>query len=452
MKHTAAAFYLLFMFTIAAFVHPSSVSAQTGCVQIQNVQVRGTVEMGKQFECLVTADTPSSPNVACGIRIGDLNQWPNNYCPSDTAFGGWSGNTATFRCTIPQRSDITANTQAQLVAYDFRSSCGPQTGKTQLITINTGGQQGGTPAPTQGTGPSPTPGGNTTPQPTTPVQNTPVPEDLNKCIGYDVYGLVERVRRLAGDELADAMLARYREICAGKTQGTQPGTTPGAGTPAAGTPTPPQNGAPVGDLSGLLDISEPPDSSIIGQVSQCLQNKSMYEEVAREVGVPWQIFAGVHFREGGCDPTHSMVSGRIIGANEPDLHGACSSQDIGRGKPIPLPGGGCGFSNWIDSGIYGARLLIKKIGKVPSNVQELTLALSNYNGGGNRNCGKTPYPNCPPAFPREDDMYVWNKFDARHTPMYLIYCADYTPCNPPRIYSGLGVFAAVKAVAYSDNR
>lgn len=318
--------------------------------------------------------------------------------------------------------------------YEYRDQCGSgNLSPTRPVPTVPGG---GTPVP------QPT---NGNPQPT---QSTGGTVDLNKCVGYDVYGLIERIRQTAGSELAEKVLNRFKEICGVTPGGNQPTPIVGAGTPSvSGSPPPAISGTVPSDLNGLVDMSEAPSQAIVAEVQKCLQNKDMYQQVAQVVGLPWQIFAGIHFREGGCDPTHSMVSGRVIGANEPDLHGACSSQDTGLGKPIPIAGG-CGFATWVDSGIYGGRLLIKKIGRMPANVQDITLALSNYNGGGNQNCGKTPYSHCPPAYPREDDMYVNNKFSAKFTPMYLIYCADYTPCNPPKIYSGLGVLTAVKAVAW----
>jgi hypothetical protein len=86
----------------------------------------------------------------------------------------------------------------------------------------------------------------------------------------------------------------------------------------------------------------------------------------------------------------------------------------------------------LDSGIYGGNLLKGKVGENLNTFEDLVKALSRYNGGGNSNCGKgVPYNGCPRLFEGEDDPYALNFFDAKHKPMYVIYCADYTKCNPP---------------------
>ncbi|MDD5551565.1 MAG: M15 family metallopeptidase [Candidatus Pacebacteria bacterium] len=48
------------------------------------------------------------------------------------------------------------------------------------------------------------------------------------------------------------------------------------------------------------------------------QNKPIYQEAAKQVGIPWQMLAAVHFREGGCSPEKSPVSGEKLGTKNPD--------------------------------------------------------------------------------------------------------------------------------------
>jgi hypothetical protein len=164
---------------------------------------------------------------------------------------------------------------------------------------------------------------------------------------------------------------------------------------------------------------------------QCLLNKVTYEKASQITGVDWNVLAGIHYREGDCGINNSLVSGRKIGSVEPDIGANCSSQSKGAGAPIPL-GGGCGFTSLLDSAIYAGKHVISKIGKQPSSFEDLAKALSRYNGGGNSNCNKTPFAFCPSRFEGDDDTYVMNSFDASHTPMYIVYCADYTKCNPPK--------------------
>lgn len=169
----------------------------------------------------------------------------------------------------------------------------------------------------------------------------------------------------------------------------------------------------------------------------CLDKKPIYEQAGSQTELPWQLLATIHYLEGGCG-SGSLVSGRAIGENEPDI-GSCSSADSGPGKPIPLPGGGCGFSSQLESAIYAGNHLKGKIGKAPETFEDLVKALGRYNGIGNANCGRVPeYPNCPPFFENEDHIYPMNWFDARHDRMYLVYCADRQKCNPPKVYQRAG--------------
>jgi hypothetical protein len=94
--------------------------------------------------------------------------------------------------------------------------------------------------------------------------------------------------------------------------------------------------------------------------------------------------------------------------------------------------------------------LIGKISVLPQNEEQLAKALSRYNGGGNSNCGKvSEYKYCPRLYEGDDDTYVYSKHpDGRHNIMYLVYCADYTKCNPAREFQGLGALTVAKVVEY----
>ena len=183
-------------------------------------------------------------------------------------------------------------------------------------------------------------------------------------------------------------------------------------------------------------------------IGNCLSNKATYETASSQSGIPWEILAAIHYNEGACGDTKSLVSGREIGTNEPDIvrGGGCSSGVSGAGIPVPLPSGGCGFYTLLDSAIYAGNHIKGKIGKVPSNFEELAQAFSRYSGGGNSNCGKTPYTSCPRLFEGEDDAYVMNMFDQKHETMYLVYCADLTKCNPPRVHGRPGVATLIRLI------
>lgn len=214
-----------------------------------------------------------------------------------------------------------------------------------------------------------------------------------------------------------------------------------------------------GDIQNLLPNPLPPETDGVQKAREEIQallaknpgNIAVYKEAAAQTGIPWQVLAGKHYIEGSMGANKSLVSGRTIGTDEPDVRrsgGGCSSGSTGPGKAVPVPGG-CGFNTLLDSAIYAGNHLKSKIGgNPPQSFEELVKALSRYNGGGNSNCGRgVPYHFCPPDFEGEDDPYPMNYFDTKHNLMYLIYCADLTKCNPPKIFPRPGVMTIIRAIS-----
>ena len=213
------------------------------------------------------------------------------------------------------------------------------------------------------------------------------------------------------------------------------------------------------DVTGLLPSPITPapanwesvKSQIIAAYNKHPELIDTYKQASSETGVPWQVLAGLHFVETGSGPgpDSSLVSGRKIGQVEPDVSPVkCTAGVSGPGKPIPL-GGGCGFANQLDSAIYAGHHLAEKIGKVPSTFPEAVEAMSKYNGGGNANCGEgLDYGPCPPQFYGEDDPYAMADFDEPHSSskMYIIFCADFTRCNPLRTFNRPGAMGVVRAL------
>lgn len=212
----------------------------------------------------------------------------------------------------------------------------------------------------------------------------------------------------------------------------------------------------TGNLSALLPATTESNTAIDGQMRAVVERiksqpqlVSAYQAAEQATGMPWQILAGIHYREGSLNPNGSLVSGRPIGQNEPDIvaGGGCSDSPA-PGKPVPLAGGGCGFNTFADSAIYAANHLRDKVGGIPSSFETLVTALSRYNGGGNSNCGEgVPYNFCPKDFYGEDDPYAMNLFDVKHQQMYVIFCADYTRCSPPRLDANLGTASVILALS-----
>ena len=106
-----------------------------GCSQVSSVSYSGNVAAGQTFTCLASTDGASRYTMACGISKN--GGWP---------YGMRSGSCSGTRCTFSVKMDdqIEAGTVYELVAFDFRSDCGPNTGKK--ITLNVSAAQ---PQPTQ---------------------------------------------------------------------------------------------------------------------------------------------------------------------------------------------------------------------------------------------------------------------------------------------------------------
>ncbi len=418
----------------------SGVHAQTACVQISNLRTAGSIEIGKEFQCLVTADQPNSQNVACGIRVNNAS-WPENFCPSDTNFGGWNGNVATFNCTLPVRNDLNNNPKLELVAYDFRGGCGPETGKTISISLSST-----TPAPTQGSGPTPVPteSGNSN------IGNGS--SDLKECTGYDIYQLASQIASTTKDpSIIQKIIATYIAACTGGGNGSNNNNN---GTPyptsavsmAPGTVT----GWPA-NLQEFFTSTKVTDAAkeFLNAATPCAQNMAMYIQAAKIGGLPENlapILAGIHYIEGSCNPNQSLRNGFQIGTVDPQFgFGAnrdCSSQDVGpgTGKPIPI-GNGCGFANVLDSAIWATRHFLGKNG-TPQKLEDLVYSYGLYNGTGNNNCGKYhyvvagQYTSCPEKFPGEAHPYGMNKMgtlfsDYANRNWFVLFCRDGQLCTAP---------------------
>ncbi|RJQ24460.1 hypothetical protein C4577_07815 [Candidatus Parcubacteria bacterium] len=255
-------------------------------------------------------------------------------------------------------------------------------------------------------------------------------------------------------------------------EGGAGGGAPGEKTPGTGGATPPISASTAPTITPGAGVIYPPPSSSLAsllpnplpqtttQGQQAIQNAlsqfnknnlNVYQQASSITDLPWEVLAGIHYIEGGFGSNNSLVSGRQIGNVEPDIpKGACDGQVNGPGIPIPISGG-CGFKSLLDSAIYAGFHLVGKIGRKPQSFQDITTALSRYNGGGNGNCGEdVPYSNsldnCPPLFFGEDDPYALSYFDTKHDNMYLIYCGDLTKCVNQRAFVRPGALTITRSV------
>lgn len=216
-------------------------------------------------------------------------------------------------------------------------------------------------------------------------------------------------------------------------------------TTAPHTPTTPSN--PYSDFPSSPTNTLALKSEIVKLLDRHPGNINVYKQAGQITGVEWTFLAGIHYRECGMCGDGSLVSGRLIGAREPDIpRSACSSARQGQGIPIPIAGG-CGFRTLLDSAIYAANDLKRMAHGDLNGYKQMVMAAGYYNGKGNRNCGRTPYKSCPPYFANEDHNYALNEYDQRHNPMYIVYCADHVRCHPPKTDARPGALTVAKIVA-----
>jgi hypothetical protein len=188
------------------------------------------------------------------------------------------------------------------------------------------------------------------------------------------------------------------------------------------------------NLGPDLAHGEEERSNVLETLERYPENIKIYKQAEKETGVPWQILAAIHYREGGGRPNTSVISGRVIGKWEPDVERT--------------------FDSLLESAIYGADILKGKVGGDLSTPAQIAKALTRYNGGGNKNYGRTDY-SFARRFVGDDDPYVTNLLDAKHGgegyEMYVLYCEDGIPYTKgcPRIDYRPGVYTIIKWIIQS---
>jgi hypothetical protein len=108
-----------------------------GCAKVEDVSYSGDVAAGKTFTCLASTDGASPYTMACGISKN--GGWP---------YGMQSGSCSGTSCTFSVKMDdqVEAGAVYYLVAFDFRTECGPDKDTAKRIPLNVPGTQ---PQPTQ---------------------------------------------------------------------------------------------------------------------------------------------------------------------------------------------------------------------------------------------------------------------------------------------------------------
>jgi len=106
-----------------------------GCSQVSSVSYSGNVAPGQTFTCLASTNGASPYTMACGISKN--GGWP---------YGMRSGSCSGTRCTFSVKMDdqVEAGAVYDLVAFDFRTECGPDKGNKTPLNVS-----GTQPQPTQ---------------------------------------------------------------------------------------------------------------------------------------------------------------------------------------------------------------------------------------------------------------------------------------------------------------
>ncbi|MBI4037500.1 hypothetical protein HY382_00465 [Candidatus Curtissbacteria bacterium] len=168
---------------------------------------------------------------------------------------------------------------------------------------------------------------------------------------------------------------------------------------------------------------------------------------SEEFGVPCEILVAHHYVEDNWD-SGSFISGRDIGAIETDVTDPVRCANFNG----VWAGTGCKFATLQDTANYAADLIIRKFEgwygerRAPRSFEEMILTMALFNGfPGNANCRPgVPYTGpCPPP-DAIDNSYVMNRFDERHSTMYLIFCSDGVRCPPGTLFQRDGAATVAK--------
>jgi len=167
-------------------------------------------------------------------------------------------------------------------------------------------------------------------------------------------------------------------------------------------------------------------SSILPIIEQYPELMEAYKAGEEATGVPCEVLAGIHYEEADNNPKQSLADGS------------------------PLSG------SLIDSAIWsGEHLNSKTSDNKIDNLDELIMALSRYNGGGNSNCQPgypypIPYTFCPREAEGYDDPYAVNWWKTpQHDTMYLLYFVDFTP-GIPQVHARPGSFTVALSLFQSE--
>jgi hypothetical protein len=165
-------------------------------------------------------------------------------------------------------------------------------------------------------------------------------------------------------------------------------------------------------LSGLSPDTGLPDD-VLNAITKL---QSVYQQAAQATGVPWQVLAGIHYRESNNDPNRDLQAGNPIGG--PYTQNSTDYAKYGYPKSME------------QSAEIAAKHLIATIGSgvvnkpvnVPSpDPEAIKDALYSYNGRADAYAQQAAELGFDPKTqPYEGSPYVMNNFDEKHKNMKII--------------------------------
>jgi len=195
-----------------------------------------------------------------------------------------------------------------------------------------------------------------------------------------------------------------------------------------------------GYFTGELEESEAGEckgatSAVIDQATmdKINQNKSTYEAAAKKAGIPWEMIAAVHYREGSCNPKKSPVNGEELGTPNSDYgtlkEAAEASANLLKNRAKSVYNKNLNESP--DDDTVGYAFLAYKRGYM-------------YRDGLDKN-GK-PCPNQAQVknTPYDKSPYVMNGFDDQHQNMKWNGCIDGGMTHVDKKLGALTIYKALK--------
>ena len=190
------------------------------------------------------------------------------------------------------------------------------------------------------------------------------------------------------------------------------------------------------------------------------QNKPVYTQVAREVGVPWEMLAALHFRERNnslINPSNGQGLYQMYSIYESDANFRSLAAYRGEGTNVS-------HANFLEQTRYAARFLQSKAKTVPStptinprnlstnetNLSLIKSTLFSYNGRASayaQQAGEYGFSTTLQAY--EGSPYVMSKFDCKRKSMGLITSdGSNSLTNPDTRMGAFTLYARLKGDSY----